>query len=78
MLVLFCITYGVRGPSLHKREEMVLDIASTGPVKVLSKCVGRHRLRELMDVLESLYVWSPSQTLKTKQLHEVVRTLDDP
>lgn len=43
MLVLFCITYSIRGPSLHKREEMVLDISSAGLVKVLSKRVGRHR-----------------------------------
>lgn len=54
MLVLFCITYRIRGPSLHKQLKMVLGISLTGPVRVLTKhvCCHRPELR-ILGLLES-------------------------
>lgn len=51
MLVLFCITYRIRGPSLHKQVEVVLGISLTGPVRVLTKHVCCHTHRPELRIL---------------------------
>ena len=43
MLVLFCITHRIRGPTLHKQLDLVLGISLTGPVGMLTKPVCSHR-----------------------------------
>lgn len=51
MLVLFCIPYRIRGPSLHKQVEVVLGISLTGPVRVLTEPVCCHTHRPELSIL---------------------------